>query len=72
MSAYSREPKAQKNPAPIAEPARAAEAPIAVDGFQQVLEMLRIADPAFRESLLRRLAARDAQLARELRADLGI
>ena len=73
MSAYSRDTKAPTAPTPAA-PARgpAAEAPIAVDGFQQVLEMLRIADPAFRESLLRRLAARDAQLARELRADLGI
>ena len=48
------------------------EQQIAVDGFQQVLEMLRIADPAFRESLLRRLAARDRDLARSLRADLGI
>jgi hypothetical protein len=43
---------------------------IRVDGFEQVLEMLKIADPAFRESLLRRLAARDAELARSLRAEL--
>jgi hypothetical protein len=49
-----------------------AETPIAVDGFQQVLEMLQIADPAFRESLLRRLAARDRELARSLRESLGI
>lgn len=41
-----------------------------VDGFEQVLEMLKIADPQFRESLLRRLAARDAQLAASLRRDL--
>jgi hypothetical protein len=72
MSAYSRDPKTQKTPVSPEQPARAAEAPIAVDGFQQVLEMLRIADPAFRESLLRRLAARDSQLAKELRADLGL
>ena len=45
--------------------------PIPIDGFQQVLEMLRIADPAFRESLLRRLAQRDQQLANSLRRDLG-
>ncbi len=45
--------------------------PIAVDGFQQVLEMLKIADPEFRESLLRRLAARDRDLARSLRDDLN-
>jgi hypothetical protein len=43
---------------------------IAINGFNQVLEMLRIADPAFRESLLRRLAAKDRNLARSLRNDL--
>ena len=43
---------------------------IPIDGFQQVIEMLRIADPAFRESLLRRLAARDQHLANNLRRDL--
>lgn len=45
---------------------------IAIDGFTQVLEMLKIADPAFRESLLQRLAAKDQKLARSLRADLGL
>ena len=48
------------------------EAAIPIDGFKQVLEMLRIADPAFRESLLRRLAQRDQNLARELRRDLNL
>ncbi len=49
------------------------EAPqIAVDGFNQVLEMLKIADPEFRESLLKRLALRDRELARTLRNDLGL
>ena len=76
MSAYSKDPRAAKqNAAPQpqkAAPPAQSEAPIAVDGFQQVLEMLRIADPAFRESLLRRLAQRDRELARNLRADLGI
>lgn len=43
---------------------------INIDGFAQVLEMLRIADPQFRESLLKRLAARDVELARSLRQDL--
>ena len=47
-----------------------AEQQISVDGFQQVLEMLKIADPAFRESLLRRLAARDRNLANELRREM--
>jgi hypothetical protein len=48
------------------------EPQVAVDGFHQVLEMLRIADPAFRESLLKRLAARDRQLAADLRRDLDL
>jgi hypothetical protein len=43
---------------------------VQIDGFQQVLEMLRVADPAFRESLLKRIASRDLELARTLRADL--
>jgi len=49
-----------------------AEQPIPVDGFQQILEMLKIADPAFRESLLKRLAARDSALAQNLRRDLDL
>jgi hypothetical protein len=44
--------------------------PIPIDGFQQVLEMLKIADPHFRESLLRRLALKDQRLAHTLRRDL--
>jgi hypothetical protein len=44
---------------------------IPVNGFQQVLEMLRIADPAFRESLLTRLARKDYELAQTLREDLA-
>ena len=61
---------------PKATPAKpqsnAEEKQIEVDGFQQVLEMLKIADPEFRESLLKRLAARDRELAQTLRQDLGI
>lgn len=48
-----------------------AEPKLSVNGFQQVLEMLKIADPAFRESLLKRLATRDSELARTLRRDLA-
>lgn len=44
--------------------------PIAINGFKQVLDMLRVADPAFRESLLKRLAQRDQNLANSLRRDL--
>jgi len=43
---------------------------VRVNGFQQVVDLLRTADPAFRESLLRRLAARDSRLARSLREQL--
>lgn len=44
---------------------------IPFDGIKQVLEMLKIADPVFRESLLNRLAQRDRELARILREDLA-
>ena len=47
------------------------EEKIRVDGFGQVLALLRVADPAFRESLLKRLAARDPELARNLIRNLG-
>jgi hypothetical protein len=43
---------------------------IRVNGFAQVLEMLKIADPDFRESLLRRLSTKDPELGRQLRQDL--
>jgi len=48
------------------------EEKVAINGFAQVLEMLRIADPAFRESLLKRLASKDPELARTLRNDLHL
>jgi hypothetical protein len=40
---------------------------IRVDGRGQVLDMLRAADPEFREILLRGIEKRDARLAQELR-----
>lgn len=43
---------------------------VPINGFQQVLDMLRIADPEFRESLLQRLALKDRDLANSLRHDL--
>ena len=43
---------------------------IPIDGFKQIVEMLQVADPAFRDSLLRRLAARDSSLAASLKRDL--
>lgn len=48
-----------------------AEEPIKVDGFGQVIQLLQVADDAFRESLLKRLTARDPELARQLRAYLA-
>jgi len=39
---------------------------IPINGFGQILDMLKAADPAFRESLLRRVAAKDARLAQSL------
>ena len=38
-----------------------------INGLQQVVDLLRFADPAFRESLLKRLTQRDPKLATSLR-----
>ena len=46
------------------------EEQIAVNGYQQVVEMLQAADPVFRESLLTRIGRRDPALARSLRQHL--
>jgi hypothetical protein len=67
MNTTPRTPVGDSQTAPQAAPG---EGDIRVDGFAQVLAMLRIADPQFRESLLRRLGARDPELARQLRAEL--
>lgn len=72
---YSREtykPGKNKNqqPSPADAPPAAPEEPVKVDGFAQVLAMLKIADNEFRESLLKRLAARDHELALALRREL--
>ncbi|OFZ79221.1 MAG: hypothetical protein A2583_01020 [Bdellovibrionales bacterium RIFOXYD1_FULL_53_11] len=52
---------------PMKEAAPGKEAPIKVNGFAQVLAMLRIADPVFRESILRRLSQKDPALVAQLR-----
>jgi flagellar motor switch protein FliG len=44
-----------------------AEEGVKIDGLQQIVEMLKHADPAFRESLLKRLTQRDPKLAQSLR-----
>ena len=38
-----------------------------INGLQQVVDLLKFADPAFRESLLKRLMQRDPKLAQSLR-----
>lgn len=50
------------------QPAR--EQMIRVDGRGQVIDMLRAADPQYREYLLRLIEKRDPRLARELRREL--
>lgn len=60
----NRQPQTQDNPQPAGSPL---EEGVKIDGLQQVIEMLKYADPAFRESLLKRLQARDPQLASSLR-----
>lgn len=47
------------------------EAAIPVDGFGQVISLLQVADAAFRESLIGRIAAKDPVLARQIRAALA-
>lgn len=44
---------------------------VQVNGFEQILEMLRIADPSFRDQILRNVAKRDPGLARKLILQLG-
>ncbi|MBC7385540.1 MAG: hypothetical protein H7301_05160 [Cryobacterium sp.] len=48
------------------------EAQIKVDGFGQVIALLEVADPSFRDSLINRIAAKDPQLARQIRSTLGM
>lgn len=48
-----------------------AQGEIRINGMAQVFDMLKAADPEFRESLLRRLSVRDPQLADRLRVDLA-
>jgi hypothetical protein len=40
---------------------------VKINGLEQVIELLKYADPVFRESLLRRLGTRDPRLAQNLR-----
>jgi hypothetical protein len=75
MNTYLRNGKitSQQQNEPIAPPAAADEKEkgVRVNGYQQVLEMLSVADAEFRESLLKRMAVHDKQLVISLRAELA-
>ena len=58
---------AGKTSAPVTPPS---SDQIPINGRQQILDMLRVADPQFRDSILRRLSSRDLRLANSLRRDL--
>ena len=47
------------------------EGGIRINGYAQILDMLRSADSAFRESLLRRINAQNPMLAKKLRNSLS-
>ena len=59
---YRNDPKGTQNPqnGPM-------EQGVKINGLEQVIELLKFADPAFRESLLKRMAQRDPQLAVSLK-----
>lgn len=62
---------AQRQTTPLA-PSQDGEAQgMSVDGFGQVLSMLQFADEAFRNSILRRIAQRDRNLALRLHRALN-
>jgi hypothetical protein len=67
MSSFT-DPKNARTPIPTD---AAKEAPVKVDGFGQVIALLEVADASFRESLINRIAAKDPQLARQIRATLA-
>jgi hypothetical protein len=66
------DPKNARNPMnPPPADATGKDAPVKVDGFGQVIALLEVADEGFRESLINRIAAKDPQLARQIRATLA-
>ncbi len=67
MNRYEWNESASEKSAEIPQEAGPKENNIKINGLQQVVELLRHADPAFRESLLRRLTQRDPKLAQNLK-----
>jgi hypothetical protein len=57
-------PETTRSGSPVSSPIE--EQALQINGLEQIIEMLRHADPAFRSSLLKRLQARDPGLARKL------
>ncbi len=45
---------------------------IRINGMDQVLSLLQTADPAFRQSLIKRISAREPELARVLVRELAL
>lgn len=78
MSMYNKNAQVARNavsaatPTSNAAPSAESEASqqIRINGFQQVLEMLKVADAPFRESLLRRIGNTDPRMAKLLRQQL--
>lgn len=63
----STRPDFETHSRPQASSATPLEEGVKINGLQQVIELLKFADPAFRDSLLRRLQARDPKLAASLK-----
>ena len=63
--------QAEKGAAPPVAEGEQEEGGIRVDGFQQIVDMLKVADPEFRQSLMKRLAAADPKLAKSLKENLS-
>ena len=58
--------KNQMSTQPAAPTGHSPEEGIKINGLEQVIQMLKHADPAFRDSLIKRLTARDPKLAQNL------
>ncbi|NDG83606.1 MAG: hypothetical protein EBX52_01040 [Proteobacteria bacterium] len=66
MNQRYREPQPQVNERQNQRDSSPESQDIRVNGLEQVVEMLRHADPQFRASILRRLQARDPALAQRI------
>lgn len=74
MNLYNRRGKTAEPPAPSANApvgGEGADKGKKVNGIQQVVDMLRAADPEFRRSLLKRILSENPQLGAELRERLA-